>query len=440
MGAQNWFGRHRRGLVRKASAAVLLAMLFFGACVFLSMRAEALFARAMEERDLFPGRVTAEAIRADFLGDVEADGIRWTMDDGTVLADIPSVRFHVKPWDVVTGHIGTMSVTDVDMEKAYVHLFFDERMRPLYVKPGRKERQEAGLGPIRLTGAAGNRLFDCRVTFRDGTIEAESPDRHFRLEHVDLRLDADTKRRMEIDLLTGPFEGTVAAERLALHGVVDFTERRPSCDMALSISGCRPSSLGAGLDIDDPVSLSARVEGPVARPVIEGQLSIPVLSVPALRFTKLTGDFHYEDGGLSVSDVKGEVYGGTVEGRGEFDLDRRTWTAEIRGHQLRGGLAARDLRLRCEVELDMHLAGDGSGPPEAWGTFVSGEGKYHLLPFEKITGAFDREGDRITIRDVVISLAMGDVTTNAFTIEDGHVHLGPIYLMDALSGSTSRVY
>lgn len=440
MEGKRWLGRHRRGLARGLAAFLAAAVLFYGLCWFLSFRAAEIFNRAAEERDLFPGTVTAERISADFLGRVEAEGIRWTADDGTLLADIPRVRFRVKPWDVVTGHIGTMSVTEIAMEKAYVHLFFDEAMRPLHIKPDGDAWRAAGHAPIRLTGADGNRLFDCRVDFRDGTIEAESPDRHFRMEHVDLRLRADTDRELRLGLLAGPFGGTVAADQLALHGTVDFRGGEPACDMALSIKGCRPSSLGAGVDIDDPVSADARVSGRIARPVIEGTLSIPVLDLPALHFTEVSGDFRYEDGTLAVTGVKGGVYGGTVEGSGRFDLDRKAYEADLKGHRLRGGAAAKDLGLRCEVELDLHMRGGGGAAQEAYGSFVSGAGKYHLLPFDRIAGTFDKSGGTIVFRDVVISIAMGDVRTDAFSIGDGRLRLGPVYLEDALSGRTERVY
>lgn len=436
-----WLRTHRTGAVRALRIVCIAAALFFACCWYLSFRAAEVFSRVAAERDLFPGTVTVEQIYADPLGRVEAKGVRWTGGDGTLLADVPQVKFRVKPWDVVTGRVGTMSVTDIAMDKAYVHLFFDERMRPLYVKPGREARRAEGRDPVRLTGPLGNHLFRCRVTLRDSTVEAETPDRHFRMEHVNLRLLADTERRMEVDLLAGPFSGTVSADRLALHGTVDFRGDEPACDMALSIKGCRPSSLGAGLDIDDPVSLGARVTGPLSRPVIEGTLDIPKLRIPALRFTGMTGDFHYEDGQIGITGVKGEVFGGTVEGSGRFDLDRRSYEADIRGHALQGSIAARDLGLRCEVELDLHLRDRGSGAePEAYGSFTSGAGKYHLIPFEKISGTFSRESGTITFRDVVISLAMGDVTTDAFEIRRGRLHLGPIYLQDAVSGQSERVY
>lgn len=89
MSRRTWFGTHRR---------------FFGErprCVWLwpsSFRALRLavvpgggnFDETAAGRDLFPGTVSAERVRADILGRVEIEGLRWTADDGTLLAEVPA--------------------------------------------------------------------------------------------------------------------------------------------------------------------------------------------------------------------------------------------------------------------------------------------------------------------------------------------------------------
>ena len=68
------------------------------------------------------------------------------------------------------------------------------------------------------------------------------------------------------------------------------------------------------------------------------------------------------------------------------------------------------------------------------GYFKSGPGSYHLMPFNGFSGQFEQVGNgkekRITFRDVVINMATGDVTTDAFSIENGQLTLGPIYLRE----------
>jgi hypothetical protein len=63
-----------------------------------------------------------------------------------------------------------------------------------------------------------------------------------------------------------------------------------------------------------------------------------------------------------------------------------------------------------------------------YGTFSSGPGRYHILPFKRIAGSFSQTGRTLAFKDVVISLDVGDVTTDAFSIIDGKLHLGKIYL------------
>lgn len=435
MSRRTWFGTHRRFLRRAAALCLALAVLFFALCGWLSYRAAEIFDETAAGRDLFPGTVSAERVRADILGRVEIEGLRWTADDGTLLAEVPRARCRISLWDAVTGRIGSLSVKDAELEHAHVRLFFDENMRPLHIRREWPE-ESAASGEKR---AGKERPFDCRLRIRDSLIEAEAPGRRFSMEHADLRADIDTKREIRLGVLAGPFTGTVSADRLAINGALDMRKEEPEFDMALSVAGLRPSSLDEGIGIDDPASFTARISGGLSRPVIKGVVEMPVLDLPALHFTNVKGDFSYAGGGLHVYGVKGEIYGGTVDGEGQFDLDSRAYAAELRGHGLKGGIAADDNRLRCSVELILRMTRGADGAEEIDGSFESGPGRYHFLPFNGISGAFEKIGRTITFRDVTVSLALGDVKTEAFRIRDGKLELGPVYLEDALSGKTERV-
>ncbi len=431
--------RYRHWLKWAALAVSLAALLFYGICYLLTFKAADIFNKTVNERQLFPGTVTVERLGADFLGRVSFENLRWVSEDGVLLADIPSGRFAVKPWDIVTGHIGTMTVKSVEIDHGYVHLFFDDRMHLQYLKPKRGERKDPAR-PIQITGAGGNRKFDCIVVVNDSTIESESPSRHFKMEHVNLKLKADTAKELNIDLSAGPFAGTVGAKGLRIGGTVNLAEKEPVYDMFLSVKDLRPSTLGVGVDIEDPASAEARITGTLPRPVIDGKLKLDVLNIPAIQFTDVAGDFHYEDGKLDASEVTAHAFGGDVQASGKFDLDRKSYEAVIHGENLRGSIAAHDIGLRCEVALDLTMRKAGAAEvQEIDGRFSSGEGRYHVLPFKRISGTFDRRDGVLSFHDVVISLAMGDVTTDAFQIVDGKVQLGPIYLRDALNGNVSRL-
>lgn len=418
---------------------LLGAVLFYGICYLLTFKAAEIFNRTVEERQLFPGMVTVERLGADFLGHVTFENLRWVSADGVLLADIPSGRFSVKPWDILTCHIGTMTLKSVEIEHAYVHLFFDDHMHLRYVKPRRSDRKGPD-APLQITGAKGNRTFDCTVVVNDSIVEAESPARHFKMEHVNLKLTADTAKRLAIDLSAGPFAGTVGAKGLRIGGTVNLLEKEPVYDLFLSVKDLRPSTLGVGVDIDDPATAEARIAGKLSRPVIDGTLSMKELNIPAIQFTDVAGKFHYEEGKLDAPRVTAHAFGGDVTASGHFDLDRKSYEAVIHGEQLRGSIAAHDIGLRCEVTLDLTMRKSGAASEqEIDGRFASGDGRYHVLPFQKISGTFDRRNGVLSFHDVVITLAMGDVTTDAFQIVDGKVQLGPIYLQDALTGHVSRL-
>lgn len=405
----------------------------------LTFKAAELFNETIRARQLFPGTVTVSRLSADFLGHVSFENLRWVNEDGVLLADIPTGSFDVRPWDIVTGHIGTMTVTRIEVDGGYVHLFFNDRMQLRYIKPGRAQRELLD-GPIRLTGADGNRKFHCTVVFRNGTIESESPGRHFRMEHVNLNLKADTARKLDIDLSAGPFAGTIGAEGLRMGGTVDLAGQVPVYDLFLSVKALRPSTLDVGVDIDNPASAEARIQGELPRPVIDGRLSMDQLDLPGIQFTSVAGDFHYEDGKLEAPDVTAHAFGGDVAASGKFDLDNTSYEAVIHGEQLKGSLAAHDIGLRCDVTLDLTMRKAGRDKDqEINGTFSAGKGRYHILPFNGISGRFERKDGVLNFHDVIISLAMGDVITDAFRIVNGKVEIGPVYLRDALSGNTERV-
>lgn len=432
-----WCKGHRRWIGDALVITVAAVVLFYGACVYLSYKAADIFNVVVAERQLFPGSVTVERLSATPLGQVTFEGLVWKDIDGKLLADIPEGSFRVRLWDVVMRRIGTTTLTELTIEEgSYVHLFFNEDMELQNIKNA-KERKEhkknSGKknGLIQITGLKGNKKFICHVTIHNGKIEAESPNRHFIIDHVDLKSNINTGGLSKMDLAAEHFEGTVEAEELRIGGTIDFTKDMPTYNMYLAIKDCNPKSLDVGVDIDDKATVYANITGDLPHPIIDGNLSMETLNITALNFNDLAGHFHYTDGKLEADHVTATVFGGTVEASGNFDLDEKSYHADLVGKDLKGGNAAHDIFLRCKVDLDLHMGQNRTlGTKEIYGSFYSGPGRYHVLPFNKISGSFEQIGDALTFKDVIISLAMGDVTTDAFRIVKGKVHLGSIYIDD----------
>ena len=415
-------------------------LLLYGLCLFLSYRAADIFNIVVEHRRLFPGTVTVGRLTATPLGRVEFEKLVWVSPEGVLLADIPRGEFQVKPLDIITQHVGSRSVTHLKVEGAYLHLIFDENMqltgfRPPDKAPEEKKKREPGLG---IVGLKSERPFKCLVEFKGGTIEAEapgnkktSPRRHFTIGHADLRAEVDTRGKTQLNLTAGQFTGTVDAGAFYLTGNLDFAPEVPAYDLYMKLRECNFNSLDVGMKLDDLASVEGRLTGELPRPIFDGTLTFAELHIPALEFTEVTGECHYEAGRFTARQVGAKIFGGTVEAKGYFDLEEKAWGMELHGEGLKGGAAAHSNSLKCRVELNLtmeenkarklrHLAGD----------FHSGPGSYRMVPFSGISGKFERRDKTITFRDVVISMAAGDIVTDAFSIEKGKLTLGPIYLQE----------
>lgn len=417
-------------------AVVAIVAAFYAFCWILSLGAAQIFNAVAEHRRLFPGRVTVDAISADVFGRVSFQNLIWTRDDGTLLVKIPDGTVRLRVWDVVTRNIGTKTVTEASFNNAYFHVFLDDEQRPLDVT---KETEAGGKDSIRIRGADANRYFDCRLKLDNCSLELDTPDRHFDVEHVHLDAKLNTKQDLTVDFDAGPFTGSCEAKEIRIDGRLDLAKEEPEFDMTLFVGGCRPSSLGVGTDINDPATLTARITGPLEEPIIDGDLSAATLTLPGIVFENVKGTLHYQDGILKAAPVTAKAYKGDVEADGTFNLDEKTYVAHIKGHNLDGQAASQDKRLTVKVELDLTLRGTKEGQ-KVDGSFQSGEGRYSILPFKKITGHFDRRDGVLGFYDVVISLALGDVSADAFYIRKGHVELGNIYLTDAHTGETERIH
>ena len=435
---RNWVQRHKKKIKRGLIVILVLAAALYGICFYMSYKAADIFNKTVAERQLFPGTVTVERLTATPGGTVSFENLLWVDEDGHKLVQVPEGEFTVKIRDILTGRIGTQTLETVTLNNAYLHLIFNDKMELQHIKSHPGDGEKSGKKVIEITGPKGNRPFDSHIELHHSVIEAESPYRHFTMEDVDLVADIHTKGKTDINLQAGPFSGTVAAKSLRIRGSIDFAPETPQYDLFLLLTECNPKSLGAGLDIDDPATISADIKGPLDKPVIDGILTMDKLDITTLVFTDVKGQVHYEKGILDISDVTAGVFGGSMKGQGHVNLDNKSYTADIVGTGLQGSIAAHDLFLRSDVDLNLHMEENRTAGTKAiYGDFQAGPGRYHGLPFRGLSGSFAQDGKNLHFQDVVVSMFFGDVSTNALSIVDGKVHMGTIHV-DYKDGSHSH--
>jgi hypothetical protein len=492
---KTFYQRHQGKVKVLAAGAVIFILAFYGICYLASLKAAEIFNLVMAKQQVLQGSLTVERLSANLFGQVSFDGLVWQGPDGQEIANIPSGKFKVKPWDVVTQNLSTTSITYLELNEATVLLQFDNQMKLVNVdrsikslkvgqlneekgrwleqgswpdlqtrvalaaeanpasegdaakdggaaqdqdkfaqqKKEQAARQEAAIKrrreEMKTDKLVRNKEMKGTIVLNNCTVHGVAPKRDFLMNEVNARLELDTTKALKIAFSCGPFGGTVDADGMNLTGKIDLTKPIPEYALSLNIANCNPSSLGSGINVKDEVSADANITGLLPEPIIEGALHMATLDIPALHFTNVEGLFHYSNGIISAHDVTASVYGGKVAASGYFNLNNKHYNLDCKGHELMGSIAAKDMKLKCKVELDLHMRSSGNAKKTlTYGSFTSGKGSYYFVPFNKISGKFSNLYKTLSFSDVVISTAVGDVKSDAFKIVDGKLQLGKIYL------------
>ena len=446
----------------------VLILVYLGACKIASNEALALFNREIAKQTVLKGKITVEDINASMFGTLTFINLKWEDPEGNTIAIIPEGKIRVKPLDVVLRKFSTTTIQGLEINNAEVSLRFNKDMHidvvnekpktpeeiaqleekrreerknktPEELLAARKKREAELRTKIRNIDFDGKRI-DARITFNNCKLNAFYRNREFIINDVDADFNIDTTKEIDVNFTTGQFGGTMVGESIDLSGKIDMKKEIPTYDLYLKMNEIIPSSLGFGVNINDTVSISSAIKGELPTPIIEGKLHFDKLVIPGIEFSKVDGHFHYEDGLLYFNEVKALAFGGEVNAEGRYNINDRHYNIKADGKDLRSSIATKDLAFNCLVKLDFTMESDGN-PKTAlsYGTFSSGKGTYHLIPFNGIKGAFSNQNGTLDFTNVVISTDIGDVSSDAFSIIRGRVKLGPIYLKIAESGENIRI-
>ena len=116
---------------------------------------------------------------------------------------------------------------------------------------------------------------------------------------------------------------------------------------------------------------------------------------------------------------------------GEYNIDTRYYRLDGHGTALQADKALPGSRLTCAVELDIHMESKGS-PQQTicYGSFRSGDGHYHLLPFAWLSGEFYNTYHNLRFSALNIQMAAFRISTDALAIKDGKLTMKEIRLTD----------
>ncbi len=455
----------KKCLKRLGLALLVICLIILIALEIISRGAAQIFNYAMANQDMLRGTITVERLISDITGHVYFTGLEWKDREGNPILEIPSGDFRVNVWDVLTRDFKSTTIRELTVNQPSVSVHLSDDMKVDFVRPSpdmdrlKKEsedwREKVNLATLdarerRAVGqwrrehhqqkvqrdwhnfnAAGKHL-KLRLNVHDGGVEVFYRERHYVMSHVQMAVDLDTAKQMSLDMSIGGFGGTMIGDAIALNGTVDFTEApEPACNMALVLYQVDPSSLGFGMNIHDKMTLSTYFTGPVSHPIGTGKVEMDELHIPGLDFANVEGKVYYENSLLQFTDVTADVYKGKLTARGDYDLDTRFYNLYGHGEAMQTEEALPKSGLHTRVDLDLEIHSEGSAKSTvSSGSFVSGPGRYRLLPFDSLSGKVTDAGGDLHFYDAVINLPGFTVSTDAFHIQHGKLSLNPIKLTD----------
>lgn len=439
MNRHEFWSCHKRKV--KYTLGIVFAVIvgLFAVAYALSLQAAAIFNMIAARQHFLEGTITVRRLTATPLGHVHFEDLVWTLDESGTKVTVPDGHFHVKPLDLIMRRPSTSTITNVELNGASIELSFDNKMhiRGFHMVEPKKEKKGKGKKKPNFDVKVKNLDVDlilnhCRVT-------AYYKERVHTFKDVNAAIHYDSKDRIDIDFSTGELGGTLEGGGVDIQGSVDLKPAVSTYDLNLGIRELNPSSLGTGLNIHETVTASAAVTGKLPEPIIIGQLYMKNLNLPGLKFTNVRGDFKYKDGYIGAQNVTADVFGGTCDASGGFNIDTKAYDVYVKGHDLHSEDAAGVPFFRTLVQLDLTMSCNGDNQSTVtYGTFTSGKGIYALVKFDSISGAFSNQYKRLKFDDVTIKSVSGDIVAPQFELLDGKLHMGDLYYVSE-NGTRTKI-
>ena len=431
----------------RALFAVCLAavVLYFALAFILSRSAGYIFNKTVNEQHVLQGHLSVEGLSANVWGTLKFTNLVWLDKDGNQILLIPKGKVKVDTIDLMTdlvmGHVGASVIEEVDLKGATLNLDFNDNMqvdlvteKEVQAKEPRKtqvERQAEWENKLRNLNWGGQ-FIEASLKLEDCLVNVRQKGRYYSLQNVNGHIDINTHKFVKLDLSTGKFSGDAIGDAIQVKGTIHLpkeTDEAAQIDTNFNFYAVDPSSLGFG-DIHDTMTLTTHWTGTVSHPVAQGYLVMPILRIPALTFTGLTGDVTYEDGLMTFSNVRADVFGGRLWAQGTYNLDSRAYTISGKAKRLISSEALHDPDFDVFVNANITVESDGdSRHTHAYGDFTSSPGRYMMIPIEKITGRFDHLYKQTDFYDVRIQTKYTDFYTDALTIDHGQLKLGHLNLL-----------
>lgn len=420
----------RKMLIIVGVAIVVVYSVFLILCELASRQAAQIFNKEMAKQKVLTGSVVAEKLSADLWGNVYFTNLHWIAPDGAALVDVEQGRIKVSPWDIVRKKPSLSSIKELELDNALLHVGFDDAMHADVLKRQEKDKVEIKTDNNKTKNLQlPEKIPNMKLILKNTVLSAEYQERRFILSNVNGSIEVEKHKQLVIHISAGKFGGNIVGDGLNIDGRVLLKELQ-TVHFNLGLYKVLPSSLGLS-NVDNLMTITGEMKGLLAQPTIDGAVSMDELNLPGLNFTKIQGNYHYANGIISLDNVTGSIYGGTVEAYGLYHFDNHSYKIDAQGKKLMASAAARNNMINCDVDLDIKFRNDGNSKNSlTYGSFQSGGGTYMLVPFKSISGKFSDQNKELRFMDVIIETELGNIESDAFKIVNGKLRMDELFFVD----------
>lgn len=452
----------------------ILAVFFIMPFLYLFVLAHSaawVFNRAMAEQEMLSGTVTVEKIYGSISGKTDFEGLRWQNELGQTLLYIPEGTIGVKPLDIIQGKFETETLYKIRLKDAKIILGLDESMRPDFLpklekksdspknieqedilaadteeerirrsEKWRKRREDMLKYRIKNFNYSG-REFDIAFLLEDCTVEIFHKGKHYMLNSVNVDSRIKTGDSLKYKVRVGQFSGSMNGGSINLRGTIDLTKDEPTIDATALFQEINPESLGLIDNLNDYMTLDVYFSGSALSPIGDGNIKMEKLDIPNLPFRDVRGEFIYKDGVFNFSSLTAKIWDGELNLTGYYNIDTRYYRIDGKATNLSAKKALPKDSLKTSVDANLHLvANENSRTMAIWGDFVSTDGSYAQIPFDKVSARFTNAYRDLRFYDAKIDIGYYQVSSDFIGVKDGKLTLDPVLLTNMNTGNVRMRY
>ena len=217
--------------------------------------------------------------------------------------------------------------------------------------------------------------------------------------------------------------GEAEGQQAAVHGKVRWDTGAPYLNLVVESQGFDPGEILKSSPYHGAAAFTATVHGTIQNPKLEGSFRAPLGSLYGYSFQNAEAEVRYEDERISVKSLKADIFGGKLQGEGEFYTQDTVYNAHLKADALDGAALADILpgvSGKFTADVGLHGAGKDVDALSIYGTAAANQILYRGISVDKADASFFKQGPELRFDALNLQLADGSQLGMEGSIMDGH--------------------